>query len=588
MHRGFTLQDDDRSLNANFTWRKFMDLLNRSKPNMVILIVGFLISLVSTGISLVIPMFTKKLVDGFSLSDMNAQFIGTLVLAFLVQAATGAISSYMMSYMGEQTVANLRKIVWDKIVLLKVNYFDDHKTGDTASRLTNDTTVVKALVADQLPSFVSGIISMVGAIGVLLFMDWKMTIIIIVAVPILALIMVPIGSAMRKISIKMQRETAEFNSTTTESLGESRLIKSSNGEQTEIKQGEAAINKLFATGVQESKVMAIIQPLMLLAMMAILVAVIGYGGVRVQQGTLTIGTLVAFLLYLFQVIAPATQFSQFFTQLQKTKGATARLDDILEQPEEDLEIGENIDVTGKTLTVDQVSFGYHQDQPILKNVSFAAHPNSIVAFAGPSGSGKSTLFSLLERFYQPDQGVIKIGDLALNKVALKSWREQIGYVSQDSAMFAGTIRANLTFGLDQAVSDEQLWAVLKLAFADQFVKEMPAGLDTEVGERGVKISGGQRQRLAIARAFLRDPKILMLDEATASLDSQSEEMVQRALNNLMANRTTLVIAHRLSTIVDADQIIFIEHGEVTGQGTHQELLASHDLYRQYVAEQFKD
>lgn len=588
MNRGFTLQENDESLNANFTWRKFMDLLNRSKPNMAILIVGFLISLVSTGISLVIPMFTKKLVDGFSLTDMNAKFIGTLVVAFLVQAATGAISSYMMSYMGEQTVANLRKLVWDKIVMLKVKYFDDHKTGDTASRLTNDTTVVKALVADQLPSFVSGIVSMVGAIGVLLFMDWKMTIIIIIAVPILALIMVPIGGAMRKISIQMQRQTAEFNSTTTESLGESRLIKSSNGEQVEINQGEAGINKLFATGVQESKVMAIIQPLMLLAMMAILVAVIGYGGVRVQQGTLTIGTLVAFLLYLFQVISPATQFSQFFTQLQKTKGATARLDDILEQPEEKLDEGEDVDVTGKTLTVDNVSFGYNDDQPILKNISFEAHPNSIIAFAGPSGSGKSTLFSLLERFYQPDSGQIKIGDHELNGVSLKSWREQIGYVSQDSAMFAGTIRDNLIFGLDKEVSDDQLWQVLKLAFADQFVKEMPDKLDTEVGERGVKISGGQRQRLAIARAFLRDPKILMLDEATASLDSQSEEMVQRALNNLMANRTTLVIAHRLSTIVDADKIIFIEHGQVTGQGTHKELLATHDLYREYVAEQFKE
>ncbi|WP_343034659.1 ABC transporter ATP-binding protein [Lentilactobacillus kribbianus] len=225
---------------------------------------------------------------------------------------------------------------------------------------------------------------------------------------------------------------------------------------------------------------------------------------------------------------------------------------------------------------------------MLKNITFDAHPNSIVAFAGPSGSGKSTLFSLLERFYQPDTGHIRIGDHDLTDVSLRSWREQIGYVSQDSAMFAGTIRDNLTFGLDKEVSDDDLWQVLKLAFADQFVKEMPDTLDTEVGERGIKISGGQRQRLAIARAFLRNPKILMLDEATASLDSQSEEMVQKALNNLMANRTTLVIAHRLSTIVDADKIIFIENGTITGQGTHQELLKDHDLYRQYVAEQFKD
>lgn len=588
MRNSYSLHDEDQSLNANFTWHKFMNLLNRSKPNMVISIVGFLISLISTGISLVIPMFTKTLIDGSSIKNMNMGFIGVIIAAFLIQAATGAISSFMMGYMGEQTVANLRKLVWDKIMLLKVKYFDDHKVGDTASRLTNDTTVVKSLVADQLPSFVSGIVSMIGAIAILFFMDWKMTLIVIVAVPILGLIMVPIGNAMRTISIRMQRQTAEFNSTTTESLGESRLIKSSNGEQTEIDQGDLAIDRLFATGVQESKVFAIIQPLMLLTMMAILVSVIGYGGIRVQQGTLTIGTLVAFLLYLFQIIAPATQFSQFFTQLQKTKGATARLEDILEQPEEQLEAGEIVDVSGLTISVDDVSFGYDLEHQVLKNITFDAHPNSIVAFAGPSGSGKSTLFSLLERFYQPDTGHIRIGDHDLTDVSLRSWREQIGYVSQDSAMFAGTICDNLTFGLDKEVSDDDLWQVLKLAFADQFVKEMPDTLDTEVGERGVKISGGQRQRLAIARAFLRNPKILMLDEATASLDSQSEEMVQKALNNLMANRTTLVIAHRLSTIVDADKIIFIENGTITGQGTHQELLKDHDLYRQYVAEQFKD
>ncbi|PWG00607.1 multidrug ABC transporter permease [Levilactobacillus bambusae] len=578
----------DESLNHLFTWKKFMDLLNKSKPKMTLLIVGFIISLISTGISLMIPLFTKNLVDGFSLKNLNAGFIAIIVAAFLIQALTSAISSYMMGVMGEQTVANLRQLVWHKIVDLKVAYFDDHQTGETTSRLTNDTTVVKSLVADQLPSFISGILSMVGAFIVLFLMDWKMTLVILVAVPIVALLMIPIGNWMRKISIRLQRQTAEFNSLSTETLSEARLVKASNGETTEIKNGDNGIQNLYQTGVQEAKIMAIISPIMLLAMMGILVAVIGYGGVRVQNGTLTIGTLVAFLLYLFQIIAPATQFSQFFTQLQKTKGATARLNDILEQPVEDLSAGKAVDVSGQTIAVHDVSFNYEADKPVLKHISFEAHPNSIVAFAGPSGSGKSTLFSLLERFYQPTSGEITLGTHPINDIALESWRGQIGYVAQDSALFTGTIRHNLTYGLDRDVSDDELWQVLKLAFADQFVRDMPDQLNTQVGERGVKVSGGQRQRLSIARAFLRDPKILMLDEATASLDSQSEEMVQRALNNLMAHRTTLVIAHRLSTIVDADKIIFIENGEITGQGTHKELLATHDLYRQYVDEQFNN
>ena len=586
MHRSIDF-DEDSALNQSFTWAKFMALLNRSKPKIKLLVIGFLISLVSTGFSLVIPLFTKNLVDGFSLKNMNLSFIAIIIGAFLIQALTSAISSYMMGYMGEQTVSNLRELVWHKLVNLKITYFDNHQTGEITSRLVNDTTVVKSLVADQLPSFVSGILSMIGAFVVLFLMDWKLTLVILIAVPIVALLMVPIGNWMRNISIRMQRQTAEFNSTTTQALSESRLIKASDGEQTELTRGDNGIHQLFDTGVAEAKIMAIISPIMLLAMMGILVTVIGYGGVRVQNGTLSIGTLVAFLLYLFQIIAPATQFSQFFTQLQKTKGATARLDDLLEQPVEDLTAGKTVDVAGKTLTVDNVSFSYDKENPVLQNVSFTAHPNSVVAFVGPSGSGKSTLFSLLERFYQPDNGTITIADENINTINLQSWRSQIGYVSQDSAMLVGTIRDNLTYGLTHPVSDDELWHVLSLAYADQFVRDTPEGLNTQVGERGVKVSGGQRQRLAIARAFLRDPKILMLDEATASLDSQSEERVQRALNNLMKNRTTLVIAHRLSTIVDADNIFFLEHGEITGHGNHKELLEKHELYRQYVAEQFK-
>jgi ATP-binding cassette subfamily B protein AbcA/BmrA len=208
-----------------------------------------------------------------------------------------------------------------------------------------------------------------------------------------------------------------------------------------------------------------------------------------------------------------------------------------------------------------------------------------VAFAGPSGGGKSTIFSLLERFYQPTGGTIKIGNQNLESVNLTDWREQIGLVSQDAAIMAGTIRYNLTYGLSGQYSDEQLWHVLEMAYAKEFVEAMPDGLDTQVGERGVKVSGGQRQRLAIARAFLRDPKILMLDEATASLDSESEMMVQKALEKLMHNRTTLVIAHRLSTIVDADQIYFIEKGHVSGHGTHKQLVAELPLYREYVENQ---
>lgn len=297
------------------------------------------------------------------------------------------------------------------------------------------------------------------------------------------------------------------------------------------------------------------------------------------------GTLFSFLMYLVQMIGPFGTLGQFSSDMAKASGSTVRIQELLNQPEESHETQLTTDTHGQTLAMNHVNFGYDEKQ-VLTDVSFTAQPNTVIAFAGPSGGGKSTIFSLLERFYQPNSGTITIGTTDLAALNLTNWRQQIGLVSQDAAIMAGTIRYNLTYGAQESYSDDQLWNVLEMAYAKDFVSKMPNGLDTEVGERGVKISGGQRQRLAIARAFLRDPQILMLDEATASLDSESEMMVQKALEKLMKNRTTLVIAHRLSTIVDANEIYFIENGQVSGHGTHQELVANHDLYREYIENQF--
>ncbi len=277
---------------------------------------------------------------------------------------------------------------------------------------------------------------------------------------------------------------------------------------------------------------------------------------------------------------------QCFSQnLSKAKGATERIIDILNVPLENGQNGIELEITNESIVFDDVSFSYDKDHPVIQNVSFEAHSGEMVAFAGPSGGGKSTIFALIERYYEPSEGKIRIGHTSIHDLSLESWRRQIGYVSQESAMLAGTIRENLCYGLDQVISDEQLWQVAKMAYADEFIRSFPNGLDTEVGERGVKLSGGQRQRIAIARAFLRNPKILLMDEATASLDSESESVVQEALSRLMKGRTTFVIAHRLSTIVDADKIIFIEKGKITGMGKHEELTQNHEIYKNYADQQ---
>lgn len=567
------------------SWKNFFTLLNDTKPRKILIFLGLFFSLITTLIGLVVPLFTKNLIDNFSIESLSWMVIVGIVLAFIFQAITDGVSMYMLSYMGQQMVARLREKVWKKLVHLPVSYFDETKTGEIVSRLINDTTLVKDLITQHFPQFVSGIISIIGAVTILMIMDWKMTLMMLIAIPITALFITPLGSKMAKISKATQNETADFTGIVSQTLAEIRLMKSSNGEETEIKNGEAGIHRLFKFGLKEAKLFSIIGPIIFLVMMAIIVAIIVYGGIRVQEGTLTTGTLIAFLLYLFQIIFPVTSFVTFFTQLQKAKGATERITEILSMESEDLEKGLDFDVAGKMIQMKDVSFEYNPNEPILADINFETNPGEVIAFAGPSGSGKTTLFSLLERYYSVKEGSIEVGSTPLESISLHSWRRQIGYVSQESAMLSGSIRDNLTYGLEQEFSEDELWKVAKLAYAETFIRELPKGLDTEVGERGMKLSGGQRQRISIARAFLRDPKILMLDEATASLDSQSEGVVQQALSNLMEGRTTFVIAHRLSTIVHADKIIFIEHGRITGMGTHSELVANHELYRSFVEHQ---
>lgn len=306
-----------------------------------------------------------------------------------------------------------------------------------------------------------------------------------------------------------------------------------------------------------------------------------------MNGSLTMGALVSFLMYLFQIMSPVIIISQFFNELSKTSGSTQRINEMVNEPEEIAQDEQNVDITNKELKLEHVNFSYEDGKQILHDINVQAKPNTVVAFAGPSGGGKSTIFSLIERFYKPTTGEITIGGRNIDQISLENWRKQIGLVGQNSAVMLGTIRENLLYGLEREVSDDELWHALEMVYAKNFVQEMDDQLDTQIGERGIKLSGGQRQRIAIARAFLRNPKILMLDEATASLDSESEAMVQKALSSLMKDRTTLVIAHRLSTIVDTDTIYFIDHGTVSGSGKHEDLVKSTPLYAEYVKNQFK-
>lgn len=573
-------------MNRNkFSFRSFFSLINQLHPQYITLFVGILLGFISTGANLFVPQLAQKLINNFK--SISPTLAILTVVIFIAGLITSALSGLLLGIFGENVVSKLRKQLWQKLLKMPVKYFDDVKTGEISSRLVNDTSQVKDLLASTLPNAMTSLLQFVGALVIMLAMDWRMTLLMFVAVPLVILVMLPVMNQSRKIGRVRQDELAKFASDSTDVLGEVRLVKSSNGEEHELAKGNHRIDNLYHVGRKEALINSVTQPITNMLMMIMFLGILGYGAIRVMNGAMTMGALVSFLMYLFQIISPVVVISQLFNNMAKTSGATERIQQILTEPEEFVADKAEKDIASAPLKFENVDFAYEEGKFVLRDVSFETKPNAVVAFAGPSGGGKSTIFSLIERFYQPTGGKILIGEENIENVDLAKWRAQIGLVSQDAAVMPGTIRDNLTYGLRKEVSDEELWNALRMAYAEGFVSEMEDQLETEIGERGIKLSGGQRQRIAIARAFLRDPKILMLDEATASLDAESEAMVQKALGDLMQGRTTLVIAHRLSTIVDADKIYFIENGTVSGAGTHQELLKTTPLYAQYVKDQFK-
>lgn len=549
---------------------------------------GIFGALMTTVVGLSIPVLTRTMIDTFSGETLDKKIILLIGLVFILQAIVEGISLYLLAFVGHQTVASLRKRLWDQMISLPVSYFDNKSSGESVSRVVNDTGVIKDLITQHFPQFVSGLVTIIGSIVILLIMDWKMTLLMLVTIPLTLVIMIPLGLKMTSISKKLQDDTAIFTGQIQQTFSEIRLMKASNAEQIESDKGYEGIDKLFTQGLKEAKIFALISPLIYLVIMMAAVFLIGYGGIRITEGSLSTGTLVAFLLYLFQLIFPISSFAMFFASLQKAVGATERMVETFNSTVDKKDVGLVQDISSQNLRFEKVSFSYNNSSNVLTNITFQAMPGEVIAFVGPSGSGKSTIFNLIERFYEPTGGDIFIGSTSISKLSLSSWRNQVGLVSQDSPMLSGTIRENLCYGVEmKSVTDQKLWDVLKMAYADDFVREYPDQLDTQIGERGVMLSGGQRQRVAIARAFLRNPKILLMDEATASLDSRSETIVQKALSGLMLGRTTLTIAHRLSTVIDASQIIFIEDGTITGRGTHDELKRTHSLYQQYVHQQLE-
>ncbi|MCI2880623.1 ABC transporter ATP-binding protein [Staphylococcus hominis] len=552
-----------------------------------LIITAVIISSLGSLSGLLIPLFTGRLVDKFSTNNINWNIVVLFASIFIINALLSGLGIYLLSKIGEKMIYGIRSLLWEHMIKLKMPFFDKNESGQLMSRLTDDTKVINDFISQKLPQLLPAIITLIGSIIMLFIMDWQMTLLTFIAIPIFMGIMIPLGRRMQKISKHTQAEIANFSGLLGRVLTEMRLVKISNTEQKELNNAHYNLNEIYKLGLRQAKIVAIIQPISSVIMLLMIAIILGFGAIRIATGAITAGALIAMIFYVMQLSMPLMNLSTLVTDYKKAVGASQRIYEIMQEPVEPMEQLKpiaNINIENGALEFNNVEFKYDV-KTILDHVSFRIPQGDISAFVGPSGSGKSTIFNLIERMYDIDNGDITYGNESIYDIPITNWRSKIGYVMQSNSMMTGTIRDNILYGINRNVSDEELIKYAKLANCHDFIMQFDEGYDTLVGERGLKLSGGQRQRIDIARSFVKNSDILLLDEATANLDSESEQKIQEALEVLMKGRTTIVIAHRLSTIKKAGQIIFIDQGRVTGEGTHDELMKYHEKYHQFVTTQ---
>ncbi|MDQ5852400.1 MAG: ABC transporter ATP-binding protein/permease [Chloroflexota bacterium] len=509
---------------------------------------------------------------------------------FVLQALFNFAQSYLLVYVGERVVADLRVEVYEHLQSLSLRFFSERRVGEITSRVTNDVAIIQQTTTVNVATLLQSLVTFSGGLALMIFLSYKLTLLTMVVVPLMLVAGLFFGRRIRNISTEVQDRLATATAVLEETVAGVRVVQSFARERYEIGRFSAAIEDAFRTSMRRTRVRSIFLPIISFLGFSSLVLVLWYGGKQVINREISSGDLVSFLFYSGTIAASLGTFSNLYSQLQEALGATSRVFGILDTTPDIRDrpgavplppIAGHVEFRG-------VYFSYQDaadEEIVLQDVSLDVRPGEIVAVVGPSGAGKTTLVNMIPRFYDPTAGSIAIDGYDLRDVQLATLREQIGIVPQETLLFSGTIKENLRYGKLDA-TDEELFAAAQAANADRFIRALPQGYETPVGERGVKLSGGQRQRVAIARALLKDPRILILDEATSSLDSESEGLVQEALERLMQNRTTFIIAHRLSTVQVAHRIVALESGRVVERGTHAQLMALRGLYYRLYTLQF--
>ena len=568
-----------RPVNFRELWPDVWALL---RPRRKILAVGMLLMVINRVSGLVLPMSTKFLIDDI-IGKHHIEKLTPLILAVLGATVIQGCSSFsltqLLSKAAQRLIAELRQKVQTHVGRLPVSYYDANKTGVLVSRIMSDVEGVRNLIGTGLVEFAGGLMTAIISLFVLLRISALMTGIALAVVLVFAFVLSKAFKTIRPIFRERGKINAEVTGRLTESLGGVRVVKGYHGEAREAGVFAKGVGRLLDNVLKSLTAMSLMT-LSATVLMGIVGATVMYIGTRqIAAGTLTLGGMMTFTAFLAFLIAPVIGVVQIGTQISEAFAGLERTREVLRERPEDEDPNRTLslkEVRGD-VEFENVVFSYEKGKPVLHGVSFTSRPGTVTALVGSSGSGKSTIIGLISAFYKPDSGMVKVDGFDLSRVRLDSYRTQLGVVLQETFLFDGSIRENVGFSRPDA-TEEEVMRACRIARVDEFAEKFTDGYETVVGERGVKLSGGQRQRVSIARAILADPRILILDEATSSLDSESEALIQEGLSFLMRGRTTFVIAHRLSTIRRADQILVVEGGLIIERGTHEELYEARGRY----------
>ncbi|UCE64016.1 MAG: ABC transporter ATP-binding protein [Nitrospirota bacterium] len=552
------------------------------RPHLLQMMGSALLIMSVAALNLVLIRFAGTLWDLITVKQDLAQltqamwvFLGLMVTQSLLSMG----HSYVSARVSQRIIADFRVSLFSHLQQLSLNFFAKRRTGELVSRLMNDVGVIQHTFTEMPIDSAKHLVTIVGGIGFLLVMNWKLCLLILLLLPLLAIVARLFGKRLKSLSTLIQDRTAGLTTLIEEVISGIRVVKSFVQTGREEGRFKASVEGLMSAGIHRAAILAIFIPTITLLTFSMAIAVLWYGGKQVIEGAMSPGDLFAFVLFAGILIGPFGSAARLFAQIKETQGAMTRVFELLDtQPEiRNVPNASILSHIEGAIQFDRIEFAYDPRHPVLSSVSFTVQPGERIALVGPTGSGKTTIINLLHRFYDPTVGTVYIDGQDLRRLHLDSYYSQIGLVPQETILFGDTIMENIRYGLPGA-SEKEVLIASEGANAHEFIQTLPDGYHTLVGEKGVNLSGGQRQRIAIARAFLKNPRILIMDEATSALDSQSERLVQSALDRLMEGRTTLIIAHRLSTVQSADRILVLQKGRIIEEGPHQQLLEKKGLY----------